>query len=112
MKKIFLGLVVVITMIFLYLYQSPILSTGEAIFSAEKHLQSPPEEWGKSISYVDLKETPIENVSAFLNQKNGFWNKLTNRKQWEVTVSYNGIEPTVVIDAYTGEFIDLYGSLN
>ena len=67
-------------------------------------MQSPP--------YVDLKEIPIENVSAFLKQKNGFWNELTNRKQWEVTVKYNGIEPTVVIDAYTREFIDLYGSLN
>ena len=99
-------------MIFLYQYQSPIMSTGEAIFSAEKHLQSPPKEWEKSISYVNLKELPIENVSAFLNQKNGFWNKLTNKKQWEVTVKYNGIEPTVVIDAYTGKFIDLYGPLN
>ena len=51
-------------------------------------------------------------MSAFLNQKNGFWNKLTNKKQWEVTVKYNGIQPTVVIDAYTGKFIDLYGPLN
>ena len=112
MKKIFLGLVAVMTMIFLYLYQAPIMSTGEAILSAEKHLQSPPEEWEKSISYVDLKQIPIENVSAFLNQKTGFWNKLTNKKQWEVTVKYNGIQPTIVIDAYSGEFIDLYGSLN
>ena len=97
---------------FLYLYQSPIMSTGEAIIHAEKHLQNPPNEWRKSISNVDLKEIPIENVSAFLKQKKGFWNELTNRKQWEVTIKYNGIEPTVIIDAYTGEFIDLYGPLN
>ena len=88
------------------------MSTDDAIISAEKHLQSPPKEWGKSLSYVDLKEISIENVSASLNQRNGFWNKLTNKKQWEVTVKYNGIEPTVVIDAYTGKFIDLYGPLN
>jgi len=112
LKKILLGLVVIMAMIFLYLYQSPVMSTGEAITSAEKHLQNPPKEWRKSISNVDLKGNPIENVSAFLNQKNGFWNELTNRKQWEVTIKYNGIEPTVVIDAYTGKFIDLYGPLN
>lgn len=112
MKKIFLGLVVIMAMIFLYLYQSPIMSTDEAIINVQKHLQSPPKERGKSISYVDLKETPIENVSASLKQKNGFWNELTNEKQWEVTVRYNGNEPTVVIDAYTGEFIHLYGPLN
>ena len=36
------------------------MSTGEAVLSAEKHLQSPPEEWGKSISYVDLKQIPMK----------------------------------------------------
>ena len=112
MKKILLGLVVVMAMIFLYIYQAPIMSTGNAIVSAEKHLQNPPKEWSKSISNADLKEIPIENISVFLNQKNGFWNGLTNRKQWEVTIKYSGIEPTVVIDAYTGEFIDLYGPLS
>ena len=100
-------------MIFLYIYQSPIMSTGDAIVNAEKHLQNPPKEWRKSISNADLKEISIENISVFLNQKSGYWNELTNRKQWEVTIKYNGSsEPTVVIDAYTGEFIDLYGPLN
>ena len=61
---------------------------------------------------ADLKEISIENISVFLNQKSGYWNELTNRKQWEVTIKYNGSEPTVIIDAYTGEFIDLYGPLN
>ena len=112
MKKILLGLVVVMAMIFLYLYQSPIMSTGDAIVKAEKHLQNPPKEWRKSISYVDIKEIPIENVSVSLNKKSGFWNDLTNRKQWEVTIKYDGSKPTVVIDAYTGDFIDLYGPLN
>ena len=88
------------------------MSTNEAIVSAENHLQNPPKEWRNQIVNVDLKEIPIENSSVFLNQKNGFWNELTNRKQWEVTIKYNGNEPTVVIDAYTGEFIDLYGPLN
>ena len=72
--------------LFLYLYKLPIMSTEEATISAEKHLQNPPKEWGKSIPYVDLEEIPIESVSVLLSKKNGFWNELTNRKQWEVTV--------------------------
>ena len=112
MKKILLGLVVVVAMSFLYIYQSPIISTNEAIVSAEKHLQDPLEGWRNPIANVDLKEIPIEDISVYLNRKNGFWNELTNRKQWEVTIKYNGSEPTVVINAYTGEFIDLYGPLN
>ncbi|MFS0688989.1 hypothetical protein AB1K89_07085 [Sporosarcina sp. 179-K 8C2 HS] len=64
MKKILLGLVVVMAMMFLYIYQSPIMSTVEEITNAERYLQNPPKEWSKSISYVDLKEIPIENVSA------------------------------------------------
>ncbi|MFJ5791184.1 hypothetical protein ACIQXW_01620 [Lysinibacillus sp. NPDC097162] len=111
MKKILLGFVVM-AMIFLYIYQSHIMSTVEAISSAERYLQKPPEEWSKSISYVDLNEIPIENIRATLNQKSGFWNQLTNRMQWEVTIKYNGIEPTIVMDAYTGSFIDIYGPLN
>lgn len=109
MKKIVLGLVAIILMTFLYLYQSPIMNTVEAIIKAEKHLQNPPEEWAKSIPNVDLKKVPIENVSAVLQQKGGFWNQLTNRMQWEVTIKYSGIQPTVVMDAYTGKFIDIYG---
>lgn len=112
MKKILLGLVIIIAMLILYQYKSPIMSSEEAIISIEKHLQNPPKASRKSISFIDLKEIPMENIRAVLNQKNGFLNELTNRKQWEVTVKYNGIEPTVVIDAHTGDFINLYGPNN
>jgi hypothetical protein len=86
--------------------------TGEAIIKAEKHLQNPPEEWGKSISYIELKDIPPENIRATLNQKKGFFNKLFNRRQWEITIKYNDIEPTLVIDAYNGQLINLYGPIN
>lgn len=112
LKKLLLGLVIIMAMIFLYSYQSPIMSTGEAIASAEKHLQNPPKEWEKSFSSFDWNEIPLENISASLNQKNDFWSNLTNRMTWEVTIKNNGQEPTVVIDAYTGKFIDIYGPLN
>ncbi len=112
MKKFLFGLVVIITMIFLYQYQSPIMSTGEAIIQAEEYLQHPPKEWKNSISYIDLKEIPSGNINTSLKPKNGFWNELTNKKQWEVTIKYNGTQPTIIMDAYTGKFINLSGPLN
>lgn len=112
LKKLLFGLVIIMAMIFLYSYQLPIMSTWEAIDSAEKHLQNPPKEWGKSFSDYDWNDTPLENVVVSLNQKNSFWSNLTNRMNWEVTIKNNGSEPTVVIDAYTGKLIDIYGPLN
>ena len=112
MKKLLLVLVIIMAMIFSYSYQLPIMTTVEAIVSAEKHLQNPQEEWGKSFANFDWNDTPLENISASLNQKNDFWSNLTNRMTWEVTIKNNGQEPTVVIDAYSGKFIDIYGPLN
>lgn len=88
------------------------MSTGEAIACAEKHLQNPPQEWGESFSDYDWNDTPLENVSVSLNQKNNFWSNLTNRMNWEVAIKNNGSEQTVVIDAYTGKLINIYGLLN
>ncbi len=112
MKKIIFGLASIIVLIFIYHYQSPIMITGEAILQAEQHLQNPPKEWKNSISYIDLKEVPPENITASLKQKRGFWSEMLNKRQWEVTITYNGTQPTVIMDANTGEFIDLYGPLN
>ncbi|MER2079682.1 MAG: PepSY domain-containing protein [Psychrobacillus psychrotolerans] len=47
-----------------------------------------------------------------LAQKQGYWNEITNNMKWEVTIKYTGQELTIVMDAYTGEFINLYGPLN
>lgn len=98
--------------VFLYIYKSPIMSTGEAIIRAEEILQNPPNERRKTISYLGLKEIQMDNINALLYSKNGLLNELTNRKQWEVTIKYNGTKPTVVIDAHTGDFIDIYGPVN
>ncbi|WP_438311386.1 PepSY domain-containing protein [Sporosarcina sp. FA9] len=112
MKKLLFGLVIIMAMIYSYSYQLPIMSTWEAIDSAEKHLQNPPEEWGKSFSDRDWNDTPLENVIVEIKQKNNFWSNLANRVNWEVTIKNNGIVPTVVIDAYTGKLIEIYGPLN
>jgi hypothetical protein len=111
-EKKLAGLIVSMAMVSLYFYQSPMMSTWEAVMSVEKHLQNPPEEWGNSIPPIDVKEIPIENINAVLSQQGGFWNQLTNRMQWEVTVKYSGIEPTVVMDAYNGKLINIYGPLH
>lgn len=112
MKKIIIVLVVALLMCFLYFYQSPIISTDVAINNAEKYLLNPPEEWRKSISFNGLEGIPAENISLNLTQKDGIWNELMNRMQWEVTIKSPEIEPTVVIDAHTGDFIDLFGPFN
>lgn len=88
------------------------MSTGEATIKAVEHLKTPPEEFKVSIPYVELKDIPPENISVHLKPRNGLLNKLANRQQWEVTINYQGIEPTVVMDAYTGKYIDMYGPLN
>ena len=112
MKKLFFGLVILMAIIFSYSYQQPIMNIGEAIASAEQHLQNPPKEWGETFSNVDWNDTPAENVSASLTQKDNLWNTLMNRMNWEVTIKNSGQEPTVVMDAYTGKFIEIYGPLN
>ncbi len=102
LKKILIGLVVTLVMFFLYFYQSPTISTGEAINNAEKYLLNPPEEWENSISFNGLDEIPPENISIYLIQKHGYCNEITNKMQWEVTIKYNGQESTIVMDTYTG----------
>ncbi|MBD7984375.1 PepSY domain-containing protein [Sporosarcina sp. Sa2YVA2] len=112
MKKLLLVFLIIIAMFFSYSYQSPIMITWEAIDSAEKHLKNPPKEWGETFSDLDWNDTPLKNVSLSLTPKSDFWSKLTNRMNWEVTIKNNGSEKTVVIDAYTGKLIDIYGPLN
>ena len=112
MKRIIVGLLIIMAICFLYFYQIPIMSTSEATIKAVGHLQTPPEELKVSIPYVELRDIPPENINVHLEKKNGFFNKLTNRQQWEITIKYQGIEPTVVMDAYSGKYIDIYGPVN
>jgi plasmid maintenance system killer protein len=88
------------------------MNTGEAITQAEKHLQHPPNEWKNSMTNIDLKKIPPENISTALKQRTGFWSELTNKKQWEVTIKFKDTQPTVIMDDYSGKFIDLSGPLN
>lgn len=112
MNKLILGLVTTIILIILCFYHPPIISSDEAIAIAEKHLLNLPDEWKNSISLVGLGESSTERVGVRLLQKQGFWNGVTNKMQWEITLKYADHESTIIIDAYTGEFIDMIGALN
>ena len=96
-------------MIFLYSYQYPVMSNEEAIASAIHYLQDLEDEKSNSLEKTDWNSTPSENIRASLHQKSGFWNKLTNKMKWEVTLTYKKQYPVVVIDAYTGRLIGIYG---
>lgn len=50
---------------------------GSFFIFAEKYLQNQEEENSKSLEKLDWNNTPIENINVSLNQKYGFWNKLT-----------------------------------
>ena len=112
MKKFLIVLVTALTLCFLNFYKSPIISTDVALNNAEQYLLNPPKEWVNAISFNGLEELTEENISMYLIQKNGFWNKLTNRMQWEITINSSEIYTTVIMDAHTGKFIDLFGGFS
>ena len=89
-----------------------ILINEEAIANAKKYLQYQEEEKSKSLEKTDWNNTPSENISVSLHQKIRLWNKLTNIMEWEVTLTYQKQYPIVVIDAYTGKLIGVYGPSN
>ena len=62
--------------------------------------------------YNGLEGVSKENISVNLSHKHEFWNYLFNRMQWEVTIMLPKMEPTVVIDVHSGDFIALFGPLN
>ncbi|RSD28687.1 hypothetical protein [Mesobacillus subterraneus] len=114
MKKLIVPILIVLISV-VYIYQQNPMVTGEAVVHSVELMQKPSEEWGISISPMDLSELKglgPDNVNATLNIREELWYRLLNRKQWEVTIKFKGNEPTVVFDATTGKLIDLYGPLN
>ena len=77
----------------------------------EKYLLNPSEEWG-TISFDGLEGIPDDDIHVNLSEKSGFLNELFNRMQWEVTIKAPEMKATIVIDAHSGNFIDLIGAFN
>lgn len=112
MKRIMYGVLLVLGILFLYHYQKPILTTEEAVVQAYDHLKNPPQGAGIEEIQLELRNIPADNIQLKLHSKEGFFNEWFNKKQWEVTIEYQSVEPTVVIDAYTGKLVEITGPLN
>lgn len=92
-------------------YETNILTTDEAIKYAEEYLQSPPPEWENSLTFVGFDENFGGDIELALIESNGNLNKIRNKKEWEITVIDNDMEVTVVMDAHSGDLLDIYGPL-
>lgn len=112
MKRILLAICIIALFGIAYTYQSPILETNQAIYLAKKHLVTPPKEWQASFPKVKGQVVPWKVKRVELVKRRGFWCELMNMRKWEITMEYEGQEATVVLNAYTGEFIEIYGPLN
>lgn len=112
MKKLLIVLITALIICFLFFYKSAVISTDVALVNAEKYLLNPPKVETNSISFLGLDELTEQNVSMSLMRKNGFWNKLTNRMQWEVTIKTSEIYTTVIMDAHTGKFMNFVGGFS
>ncbi|MGG0669126.1 hypothetical protein [Sporosarcina koreensis] len=108
---IVIAIVLVLAILFSYQYQKPILTTEEAIVQAYEYLLDPPDGYGDDL--IPTKE--IEEMWPTLTRlslKHGFYSEMVNRRSWEVTFEYDGKEPTVIIDAITGDLIMITGPMN
>lgn len=108
------GLIIVSTLLVLLLacqYQKPVLTTEEAIMQAYEYLLDPPEEYGDGlIPNKDLED--MWPTFTRLTIRHGFFYEMMNRREWQITFRYEGMEPTVIIDSITGKFIMIDGPLN
>ncbi len=114
MRKIVSILLIATVIVALYHHQKPIVSTEEAIVHAYEHLKNHSSESEFDIQpiQVELNAIPVENISLTLRQQEGFLKGLFNQQQWEVTISYEDVIPTVIMDAVTGEVLGVTGPLN
>ncbi|WP_033541519.1 hypothetical protein [Planococcus sp. CAU13] len=114
MKKILSILLIAVVIFVLYQHQKPTLSTEEAVVQAYEHLKNPPSEFLKSLPpiQIELDDIPGENIQLQMRPQGEFPGRLFNHLQWEVTISYEDVVPTIVMDAVTGEILDIVGPLN
>lgn len=112
MKKYIFLLFIVIIIILVFQYQRPIMDSAEAIDYAVTCLSNPPEELGIFPYDIDLESMPLENIFTNLTEQEGFYNQFMNKRLWEVRLILNEEVPTVVMDAYSGKCISVYGPVN
>ncbi|SDN90684.1 hypothetical protein [Bacillus sp. OK048] len=110
MKKVIIGIILVLIVLFAYEYQKPIMTTVDATIQAIDCVNNPPSQLAiKPINYT-LED--LQTVHTFIDAKSGYLNHVTNQREVSVTLVFKDKEPTVKMDAYSGKCIWVSGPLN
>ncbi|WP_066303905.1 hypothetical protein [Bacillus sp. FJAT-29814] len=110
-KKEAFRIFVVLVIGFAYEYQKPIMATEKATDYAALCLQNPPERLG--IEAMDMNWPDIKPEKFSIDEKSGFFNQITNKRELNITLkTKNGEERTVKMDAYTGRCLEVTGPIN
>ncbi|RDI39124.1 hypothetical protein [Falsibacillus pallidus] len=112
MKKIIMGLVVILVILFAFEYQKPVMTSLEAEKKTIECIKHPPEEW--QITPVDVSLDDLKSFYMIIKAKEGFFNQLTNQREMSVTADLKGknpMTPMVQLDAYTGKCLRIIGPM-
>ncbi|MEH7223247.1 hypothetical protein V7112_05470 [Bacillus sp. JJ1566] len=110
-KKKSLRILFLLTIYFAYEYQKPIMTTEKATDYAALCLFVPPKRLG--IESKEMNWPYIEAEKLSIDQKNGFFNQITNKREFNITlITKNGEELMVKLDAYSGDCLEVTGPLN
>lgn len=96
MKKIFLLLLIAVSIFVIYQFQKPILSENNAIIKAKEYVKVVNE---KMNSDFDTEK----QAEYCLLRNDKFWNRIIGNRQWSVMI--DGV--AVDINANTGEFVEM-----
>lgn len=111
MKKVILGIVIIIIIVFAYEYQKPVMTSVAITSNAMKCLNHPPKTLG--IKPFNLTLSDIQSEHTSIEAKSGFLSNLTNQRELSVKMKFKGgVEPTVKMNAYSGKCIGVTGPLN
>ncbi|AZU62516.1 hypothetical protein [Neobacillus mesonae] len=111
LKKAVFKILAFFIICFAYVYQKPILTTGEATDYAVLCLNVPPKESGIKAVDINFADITLEKLS--IDTKSGFFNQFTNQRELSVTLkTKNGEEPTIRMDAYNGKCLEVTSPLN
>jgi hypothetical protein len=109
-KKIILGIVIVLIVFFAFEYQKPVMITGNATVQALVCVNNPPKKLAINPINYTLKD--LQTVHTSIDAKSGFFNQLTNQRELSVTLVFKETEATVKMNAYSGKCIGVTGPLN
>jgi hypothetical protein len=102
LKKAVFKILVFLFICFEYVYQKPILTTGEATDYEVFCLNVPPKELGIKAFDINIDDITLEKLS--IDTKSGLFNHFSNQSELSLRLkTKNGEESTVRINAYNGK---------